>query len=92
MNFVDFSPLTHLNWHLIGMNLESDLLPRHLSQPVVRDDRPRARVVHLGGADPQRSVHQLRDPGVVFDFDVLKLPPTSKKLSRFVVAKLIYFL
>ena len=66
---------SHLDRHLIGMNLESDLFPGNLTKSIIGDDRPRSGVVHLGGSDPQRSVNQLGDPIRIFNFHILELPP-----------------
>ncbi len=67
---------THLNRHLVWVNLESDLLPGDLSESVVGDDRPGSGVVHFGRTDPERSVQQFGNPIGIFHFLIFKLPPS----------------
>ena len=63
------------------MNLDGDLLPGDLPEPVVGHDGPGPGVGHRHGADPQRSVGQLRDPIGVLDLLVLELPPVEADIQ-----------
>ena len=82
---------TYLNRHPVGVDLEGDLLPGDLPQPVVGNDGPGSGVGHRHGSDPQRSVGQLADPVGVLHLLVLELPPVEAVVVNYGTAAVANF-